>query len=147
MSISPNFLKNINVRSSVSVYEQIENQVQFAIASGKLKAHDQLPSIKELGDRLGINFNTVAKAYRDLEVMGLIYTRRGMGCFVREDVEDKCKAVCRDRISRRIYEVAQEAKAAGITKKEVSDLVSKSMSVDAPLYGEPPKSVLAAAKK
>lgn len=140
-------LKSINVRSSVSVYEQIENQVQFAIASGRLKAHDQLPSIKELGDRLGINFNTVAKAYRDLEVMGLIYTRRGMGCFIREDVVDKCKVACRDRINRRIFEVAQEAKAAGITKKEVTEAVNKSMAVDSMLYGEPPKSVIALAKK
>ena len=75
-------LEEVNVHSSVAIYAQIENQIRFAIASGKLKANDQLPSIKELGERLGVNFNTVAKAYRDLEVMGLIYTRRGMGCYV-----------------------------------------------------------------
>ena len=137
----------INIRSSVSVYEQIENQVQFAVASGRLQAHDQLPSIKELGDRLGINFNTVAKAYRDLEVMGLIYTRRGMGCYIRENVKNLCQSNCRDRINRRIFEVVQEAKSAGISKKDVNEMVSKSMAADAPLYGEPPKSILNLAKK
>ena len=84
-------LSHVNIRSSVSVYEQIENHVKFAIASGKLKATDQLPSIKELGDRLGINFNTVAKAYRGLEVMGLFYTRRGRGCSLRKGVPKKVR--------------------------------------------------------
>ena len=64
-------LTNIDIHSSVAVYVQIENQVQFAIASGKLKAGDQLPSVRELSERLEVNPNTVAKAYRDLEVMGL----------------------------------------------------------------------------
>ena len=46
-------LTSINIRSSVSVYEQIENQVRFSIASGELKETDQLPSIKELGRSVG----------------------------------------------------------------------------------------------
>lgn len=139
-------LKRINIHSSVSVYEQIENQVKFAIASGRLKATDQLPSIKELGDRLGINFNTVAKAYRDLEVMGLIYTRRGMGCFIQKDVQKKCRQDCHVRVATRVYEVVQEAKAAGTKKKFLQDIVAKSLKVDAELYGDPPKEVMALLK-
>src|SRR5689334_5145904 len=72
-------LASIDIHSTVAVYIQIENHIQFAIASGKLKAGDQLPSVRELSERLNVNPNTVAKAYRDLEVMGLLYTRRGMG--------------------------------------------------------------------
>ena len=60
---------NIDIHSSMAVYVQIENEVMFGIASGKLKAGDQLPSLYELAKRLGLNFNTVAKAYRDLEVI------------------------------------------------------------------------------
>lgn len=140
-------LSSINIHSSVSVYEQIENQVKFAIASGQLKATDQLPSIKELGDRLGINFNTVAKAYRDLEVMGLIYTRRGMGCFIQHGIRDKCKQDCHLRIAKRVHEVVQEAKAAGLPKKFLIDVVGKSFGSDAELYGTVPKELLSFVKK
>ena len=140
-------LERVNIRSSVSVYEQIENQVKFAIASGRLKGTDQLPSIKELGDRLGINFNTVAKAYRDLEVMGLIYTRRGMGCFIQKGVQQKCREDCFIRIAKRINEVVQEAKAAGIPKKFLHSIIAKSLQADAELYGEPPKELMALLKK
>ena len=139
-------INSINTRSSVAVYEQIENQVQFAIASGRLKANDQLPSIKELGDRIGVNFNTVAKAYRDLEVMGLIYTRRGMGCYVKENVVNQCKRVCRDRINKRMYEVVREAKAAGISKKDLQEIITKSLASDSDIYGEVPKEIAKLAK-
>ncbi len=139
-------LERVNIRSSVSVYEQIENQVKFAIASGKLKGTDQLPSIKELGDRLGINFNTVAKAYRDLEVMGLIYTRRGMGCFIQKGVQKKCREDCYTRVAKRVNEVVQEAKAAGISKKFLLTIVSKSLQANSELYGEPPKELMALLK-
>lgn len=139
-------LERVNIRSSVSVYEQIENQVKFAVASGKLKATDQLPSIKELGDRLGINFNTVAKAYRDLEVMGLIYTRRGMGCFIQKGVQKKCREDCYTRVAKRVNEVVQEAKAAGIPKKFLLSIVSKSLQIESELYGETPKELMALLK-
>ena len=59
-------LSSIDIHSSVAVYVQIENHIQFAIASGKLKHSDQLPSVRELSERLEVNPNTVAKAYRDL---------------------------------------------------------------------------------
>lgn len=140
-------LDKVNIHSSISVYEQIENQVKFAIASGQLKDGDQLPSIKELGDRLHINFNTVAKAYRDLEVMGLIYTRRGMGCFVQKGIREKCRQDCYERVIRRVHEVVQEAKAAGMPKKFLTDVIGKSFSSDGELYGDPPKDVLALVKK
>ena len=139
-------LESINIHSTVSVYEQIENQVKFAIASGKVKPGDQLPSIKELGDRLGINFNTVAKAYRDLEVMGLIFTRRGMGCFIEKGVRDRCKEVCHTRIAKRVHEVVQEAKAAGIPKKFLYDIIAKSLQAESELYGETPRELLALLK-
>ncbi len=139
-------LEKINIHSSISVYEQIENQVKFAVASGRMKETDQLPSIKELGDRLGINFNTVAKSYRDLEVMGLIYTRRGMGCFIQKGVRDKCKEDCFARIVRRVHEVVQEAKAAGLPKKFLTDIIAKSLASESELYGEVPKEVVALIK-
>ena len=129
-------LASINIHSSVPVYEQIENHVQFAISGGDLKA----------GDRLGVNFNTVAKSYRDLEVMGIIYTRRGMGCFINKGIEAKCRDKCRAHVVTHMHEVVQEAKAAGLHKKDVTSVVSASMASDSNLYGEVPDSVMKFAK-
>ena len=140
-------LNSIDIHSSVAVYVQIENHVQFAIASGEMKPNDQLPSVRELSERLGVNPNTVAKAYRDLEVMGLIYTRRGMGVYIQKGIEAKCREECRRRIILRLHEVVSEAKAAGMTKKNIVEIIDKSLSVDSSPYAEPPQEVLALAKK
>ena len=115
-------LSTIDISSSVAVYVQIENHVQFAISSGYLQPGDQLPSVRELSERLDVNPNTVAKAYRDLEVMGLLFTRRGMGVFVNKGVEAKCREECRRRIIKRMHEVVAEAKAAGMTSKEIVEI-------------------------
>lgn len=139
-------LSSIDIHSSVAVYVQIENHVQFAIASGRLKPGDQLPSVRELSERLGVNPNTVAKAYRDLEVMGLLYTRRGMGVFVNKNIEGKCREDCRRRIIGRLHEVVAEAKAAGMVRKEILDVVEASAALDVSPYGETPASLNALAK-
>jgi len=139
-------LTTIDIDSSVAVYVQIENHVQFAIASGKLKAGDQLPSVRELSERLGVNPNTVAKAYRDLEVMGLLYTRRGMGVFVNKNIETKCREDVRKRVISRMHEVISEGKAAGMTDKELGDVASKCISQAGDPYTETPSEIVALAK-
>ena len=140
-------IPSIDIHSSVAVYVQIENHVQFAIASGRLKPGDQLPSVRELSERLNVNPNTVAKAYRDLEVMGLLYTRRGMGVFVNKGIESKCREDCRKRIIGRLHEVVAEAKAAGMTSKEVQEIVEKSLELDVSPYEATPAALTALAKK
>ena len=140
-------LANIDIYSSVAVYIQIENHIQFAIASGRLKATDQLPSVRELSERLEVNPNTVAKAYRDLEVMGLLYTRRGMGVYVNKGIEAKCREDCRRKIIMRLHEVSSEAKAAGMSKKDIIEVVDESLATDTGPYAETPTSVLALARK
>lgn len=139
-------LSSIDIHSSVAVYVQIENHVQFAIASGRMKPGDQLPSVRELSERLEVNPNTVAKAYRDLEVMGLLYTRRGMGVFINKGVEGKCREDCRKRIIGRLHEVVSEAKAAGMEAGDVTEVVAKSLSSDSTPYAPTPVSVLQLAK-
>ena len=140
-------LKSVDIRSNVAVYLQIENHVQFAIASGKLKAGDQLPSVRELSERLDVNPNTVAKSYRDLEVMGLLYTRRGMGVFINKNIETKCREECRKRVIDRLHEVTSEAKAQGMPKKDIIEIIDKSMAMNSNLYEETPNSLLSLAKK
>ncbi len=140
-------LASIDIHSSVAVYIQIENHIQFAIASGELKPMDQLPSVRELSERLGVNPNTVAKAYRDLEVMGLLFTRRGMGVFINKGIEAKCREECRRRTLTRLHEVVSEAKASGMNKKEISSILEASLALDSSPYAEAPASIMDMAKK
>ena len=135
-------LSTIDLQSSVAVYIQIENHVQFAISSGRLKPGDQLPAVRELAERLKVNTNTVSKAYRDLVVMGLLYTRRGMGVFVSKDIEDKCREDCRRRILSRLHEVVCESKAAGFDEKEISEIVEKILKLKSSPYGAMPNTLL-----
>lgn len=72
----------IDARSYVPLYEQIKAQVRRAVVAGELKPDDSLPSIRELAGRLLLNPNTVARAYRELELEGVVYTRQGKGVFV-----------------------------------------------------------------
>ncbi len=140
-------LSTIDIKSSVAVYVQIENHVQFAIASGRLKAGDQLPSVRELSERLNINPNTVAKSYRDLEVMGLVYTRRGMGVYINKGIEAKCREECRRQIIKRMHEVVAEGKASGMVAKELTEIAEKSFRSDTGPYSDPPASLTALARK
>ena len=140
-------LESVDLRSHVAVYQQIENHVQFAIASGKLKGGDKLPSVRILSERLQINPNTVAKAYRDLEVMGLLFTRRGLGVFIRDDVHSKCRIECTAKILDRFHEVIAEANAAGINKKKLTKTLNTSFDLDVDPYAGTPKSILAIAKE
>ncbi len=146
MAREKGLFENIDIDSSVAVYVQIENHVQFAIASGRLKADDQLPSVRELSERLDVNPNTVAKSYRDLEVMGFLYTRRGMGVYINKGVEGKCREQCQKKTIARIHEVVAEAKAAGMTQKEIRDICNASFSSEVGPYAPTPKALLAQAK-
>lgn len=74
----------INYKSGTPAYLQIVEQVQTAVASGRLRAGDQLSSIRELAEQLRINRNTVARAYTELEHRGVTATRQGLGVFISD---------------------------------------------------------------
>ena len=139
-------LATVNIRSDVPVYMQIENEIQFAIASGTLNAGDQLPTLHELAKRLEINSNTVAKSYRDLEVMGLIYSLRGRGVFIRKGITANCQQRCLTRAVERLHELTQEAKAAGMKKGDLAETINKSFASKGSPYGNVPRAVLATTK-
>lgn len=139
-------LERINPQSNVAVFAQIENEVRFAIASGALQAGDKLPTVRAVAERLRINPNTVAKAYRDLEIMGLVYTRRGMGIFIRDGVSEKCRDECRHQVVRKIHEVVAEAKASGLRPAEITALAKKSFASKATPYDNPPAELYAQLK-
>ena len=68
--------------SGVPFYRQIIDQVLLAVADGRLKAGTQLPTVRQLAVDLSVNLNTVAKAYREMEIRGIVQTQQGTGTFI-----------------------------------------------------------------
>jgi GntR family transcriptional regulator len=72
----------VNFQSGRPLYRQIAAGVASLLAAGELAPGEQLPPVRELADQLGVNFNTVARAYRVLDEQGLISTQHGRGTFI-----------------------------------------------------------------
>lgn len=92
----------INFKSGMPVYLQIVDQIKAAAASGALKPGEALPSIRPVAEELRINRNTVAKAYAELESLGVIETVPGKGCFLKEHHSPLRKEVRRKMLTEEI---------------------------------------------
>ena len=73
---------SIDTKSGVPFYRQIIEQIKFGIARGELESGDRLPTVRQLAVDLSINPNTVVRAYRELEIEGVLDTQQGSGTFV-----------------------------------------------------------------
>ena len=128
MAKKEDIVYTVNVDGPIAVYVQIENQIKFAIASGRLEPGDTLPSVREMSLMMKVNPNTVTKAYRDLEVMGLVETRRGVGVTVTSKAPRLCKAGTRQMVQEHLYDAVAECVAAGFSTSDVRDMVSDALS-------------------
>jgi GntR family transcriptional regulator len=107
--------------------EQIADQMRFAVASGRLKPGDRLPSVRGLAESSRVNPNTVARTYRELEREGTVETRPGSGCFVAAGGLRACRAL-RDRIvGDRIARAVREACDAGLSELEIEAFVAATL--------------------
>ena len=109
----------IDPKSGVPFYRQIIEQVKFAIARSDLSPGDRLPTVRQLAVDLSINPNTVIRAYRELEIEGVLETQQGSGTFVghREPQVDEIE---RQRMLDQILtELLARASAYGFTLDEV----------------------------
>jgi len=116
---------SVNVDSAVAVYVQIENLVQFGIAAGQYKPGDLLPSVRDMSAMLGVNPNTVTKSYRDLELMGLVYPRRGVGVIVTDKALKLCKDSMKKLVTSHLQEAVSECVACGMTPEAVQAEVKR----------------------
>jgi len=111
----------LDLHTGVPVYRQLIDQVRAGIASGSLTAGDQLPTVRQLAVDLAINPNTVMRAYRELELGGLLETQQGTGTFISDKKPEK-KTVERERqLGQMAGEFAARAGAAGFTLEELID--------------------------
>lgn len=96
---------NLDFRSDVPLTNQIVAQIQHLLVTGELKPNDQLPTVRALALELRINFNTVARAYRTLDEMGIISTQQGRGTFILEqpppEASDRLRRDSLEALARR----------------------------------------------
>jgi GntR family transcriptional regulator len=100
--------------SPVPIYEQIAAQVVFGVAAGDPPPGELVPSVRELAQRLLVNPNTVARAYQDLERLGVLESKRGRGMEVTAKAPSLCDARRREIVRDRLRDVLREAAAGGL---------------------------------
>jgi GntR family transcriptional regulator len=113
------FRFRLDADSGVPVYRQIIDQVQGGLASGALASGDQLPTVRQVAVDLAINPNTVLRAYRELEIRGVLDTQQGTGTFVadRKVAQDEPE---RARVlDQLVTEFVARAGAGGFTVREL----------------------------
>lgn len=113
---------NIDSGHPTPLYHQLERAIRFAIATGKLALGDQLPTVRQLAVELRINANTVAKVYAELERLGVVETRRGVGTFVKARDFEAARDKDRERELRELEDhFLGKADHLGFSAKEVVD--------------------------
>jgi GntR family transcriptional regulator len=125
---SPAFRFLLDMHSGMPVYRQIIDQVRGGIASGALNAGDQLPTVRQLAVDLAINPNTVVRAYRELELGGLLETHQGTGTFISAQKMKRADAQREKQLAQMVGDCVSRAGAAGFT---VDDLIDELRSLAA----------------
>ena len=113
----------ISPSDGVPIYLQIVQQVRRLVASGELAPGEELPSIRGLADSLVINPNTVARAYRELEIAGIVSSSRGLGTFVAEQAASTSHSEKRAVLADKIQALVLESHQMGVPFEELNDLV------------------------
>lgn len=113
----------INLQGKDSIYEQIKSQIERFIKSGVLKPDDKLPSVRNMAEDLGINPNTVMKAYQELEKNGYIYTLNKKGVFVSRDLDFKKEKNRKDAVY-----MLNTLKDEGFTKTDLQEMLEEVFS-------------------
>lgn len=117
----------VSLSSPVPLHDQIVGGLRGLIANGTLSTGDELPSVRQLAADLGINLNTVARAYRELTDAGLLASSRGRGTVVIATVERLSgpRAEERKRIEAGIAAAFNDAKIAGLPRDVVESIVRR----------------------
>lgn len=121
---------SISFASDVPIHDQLVAEIRRLIAAGTITAGDELPPVRQLAADLGINLNTVARAYRDLTDAGLLSSSRGRGTVVVSGTERPTgePAQVRRRIESSISSALSDAKLAGLSRDQTGDLINTMMA-------------------
>src|SRR6059036_464367 len=124
-------LVTLEPKDATPIYAQLDRGLRAAIATGRLRVGDQLPTVRQLAVELQVNANTVARVYAELERAGVIETRRGVGSFVTAGRAEARPADAKARGLRAFAtRVLADAAAAGFSVDEVVAALSERRHVD-----------------
>jgi GntR family transcriptional regulator len=112
--------------SKVATYMQLVQQVKQAVRLGRLDPGDRLPAVREVAESLAINPNTVLKAYRELELEGVVEARSGLGTFVRAPRAGRVLP-SQPALERELRAWLRRARAAGWEREDVVALVDTTL--------------------
>lgn len=116
---------HLSTDDGVPIYLQIVNQVKYLVASGRLAAGEELPPIRVLAERLLVNPNTVARAYRELETAGIVEKRRTSGTYVSDQGSPLARRERIKILTQRIDALLAEAEQLDIAWDDVIKLIGE----------------------
>ena len=116
----------IKYDASKPIYEQIIDEIKKKIVRGELSSGDKLPSQRGMAKKVEVNPNTIQRAYREMENMDLVETKRGLGTFIKED-EDVIANINKEMAQRTVNKFIDEMISLGFSQDEIKDLLKRSL--------------------
>jgi GntR family transcriptional regulator len=116
---------HITTADGVPIYQQIVNQVKYLVASGRLSPGDEMPPIRVLAERLIVNPNTVARAYRELEAAGVVEKRRTAGTYVSEQGSPLARKERLKILTERVDALLAESRQMDVPYDELVKILDK----------------------
>ena len=115
----------LNAESPVPIFRQIVDGLRASIARGSVATGQLLPSVRTLAEELGVNPNTVQKAFSELEREGLVASERGRGMVVLGGMRQSAKAAGEDAVLNRLADAVRHARAVGLSDERFETLLRK----------------------
>jgi GntR family transcriptional regulator len=122
-SPEPSIDFSLDQANGVPVYRQIIRQIEHGVLSGRLKTGDKLPTIRSLAVNLKINPNTIAKAYGELEIRGILTTQVGSGTYISNKKPAPGEDILNSKIREVLARFLQEMRRLGVDKEETIRLI------------------------
>jgi GntR family transcriptional regulator len=122
------FQLRLDQTSGVPFYRQLIDQVLVAISSGSLEPGDRLPTVRQAAVDLSININTVIRAYKELEIRGILSTQQGTGTFITDERVELDENERRKRLASLVAELLARAGAEGFTVVDVRRAIDEVVS-------------------
>ncbi len=115
----------LDLQSGVPVYRQIIDQVHAARASGAIGPGERLPTVRQLAVDLKVNPNTVVRAYRELELTGVLTTHQGTGTFLTNEVVERSESEHRQKLDQLVGEFVARAGREGFTVQDLQEALTQ----------------------
>lgn len=126
----PPFRFSLDPRSGVPVYRQLIDQVLVAISAGSLQPGDRLPTVRQVAVDLSINPNTVMRAYKEMEIRGILSTQQGTGTFITSQPVERDQLARERRAAQLVSEMVARAGAEGFSVPELRRAFDELFSSD-----------------